>query len=418
MQKSIITVIFIFTSFFASAQVKRVLFLGNSYTYVNDLPGMISALASSAGDSLYTDANTPGGYTLGWEPIDHKSNSTSLEKIRYGIWDYVVLQEQSQIPSIPALRDSCMIPASISLYDSVKYYNPCAKVLFYLTWGRRFGGVQCFVPEYCSINFADYGQMQDSITRSYQLISEILNEPVAPVGEAWRLVLDNTNMILHSSDNSHPSINGSYLAACVFYSGIFKNHSYGLPFTAGLMSDSAAILQQAADSVVFSNPGLWNLWENDPEAIFTYDLHNDTLSTSNHSSNSDFYFWNFGDGSFSTESEPVHVYDQSGNYNVILRACDSCRCDTVMKTIIININSSGVLEGNEKVVLSGPDDSGNIRFINFTRNGILRIRDLTGRNIMSVCVEGGNASINGLPRSVYVWELFSNKAVVARGKMF
>ncbi|MCK7540346.1 MAG: hypothetical protein MZV63_60360 [Marinilabiliales bacterium] len=51
--------------------VRKALFIGNSYTYVNELPALTAGLAHSAGDSLYFDSSAPGGYTLGWQPIAH-----------------------------------------------------------------------------------------------------------------------------------------------------------------------------------------------------------------------------------------------------------------------------------------------------------------------------------------------------------
>lgn len=402
-----------------SAQMKRVLFLGNSYTYANNLPLLVKNIAASAGDILYTDSNTPGGYTLGYSPIQHLTNQISLDKIRDGFWDYVVLQEQSQIPAIPALRDSCMLPAAVSLYDSVKLYNPCAEVLFYLTWGRRYGGMQCFVPNYCSDTFEDFGQMQDSLTRSYILAANLINQPVAPVGEAWRLVLDNTSMVLHSSDDSHPSLNGSYLAACVFYSSIFKKSSYGLPYTAGLETDSAAILQKAADSIVFTNPALYNLWENEVTSGFTLELNNEILTTCNLSQNSTSYFWDFGDTTYSTEIEPTHIYTQSGIYQVMLRACNTCACDSSFQDInvVITSASSDDVERNDPIVLVGPDYSGNVSFNGFNGQGVLRIYNLNGKIIIDLPVRDGKATITQVPRSIYIWELLSNEKPVVRGKL-
>jgi hypothetical protein len=72
-------------------QTKRVLFLGNSYTYANDLPQLLADIANSTGKTLIFDMNAPGGYYLG----EHLTNPTSLAKIASGNWDNVVLQEQS-----------------------------------------------------------------------------------------------------------------------------------------------------------------------------------------------------------------------------------------------------------------------------------------------------------------------------------
>ena len=242
----------------SQSNIKSVLFLGNSYTYVNNLPTLVAAMAHFAGDSLFFDMNAPGGYTLGWEPTAHFTNATSLGLIAGNDWDFVVLQEQSQIPSIPVLRDSCMFPAVQVLRDSALSSNPDTKVMFYLTWGRRFGGMQCFTPNYCSTAFADFDQMQDSLTVAIKMIADSMEEPIAPVGEAWRFVINNYGMVLHDADDSHPNLNGSYLAACVFYASIFWKPSTGNSFDAGLDPDTALILQQAADSIVFGYSALWN----------------------------------------------------------------------------------------------------------------------------------------------------------------
>src|SRR6186713_317667 len=77
------------------AQVSyRVLFLGNSYTAVNNLPQIIHDVALSAGDTLVFDSYAPGGYQL----MDHSIDVTSQNKIMTGGWDYVVIQGQSQEP--------------------------------------------------------------------------------------------------------------------------------------------------------------------------------------------------------------------------------------------------------------------------------------------------------------------------------
>ena len=180
----------------AQPLVRRALFLGNSYTYVNDLPALVAGLASAAGDSLISAQNTPGGYTLGWQPVAHATNPVSTGLITAGGWDFVVIQEQSQIPSITRLRDSCMFPAAVSLNGMIKAASPCARSLFFLTWGRRFGGMQCFTPNYCSPAFTGFGPMQDSITVSYKRIADSLGGWIAPAGEAWRLAIDQGGIVL------------------------------------------------------------------------------------------------------------------------------------------------------------------------------------------------------------------------------
>src|SRR5690554_691226 len=89
--KFILGVAFIALALFGNGQTsKKVLFIGNSYTSANNLPGLVSSLAAADGNNLTTDANIPGGAQLN----GHASNATVLNKIAAEEWDFVVLQEQ------------------------------------------------------------------------------------------------------------------------------------------------------------------------------------------------------------------------------------------------------------------------------------------------------------------------------------
>jgi hypothetical protein len=72
------------------ARKLRVLFIGNSYTATNNLPQLLGLVASSQGDTLISDINTPGGFTF----KNHFENATTRSKIAAGNWDFVVLQAQ------------------------------------------------------------------------------------------------------------------------------------------------------------------------------------------------------------------------------------------------------------------------------------------------------------------------------------
>ncbi len=411
LRKSVLLPLLILATLMAPAQglYRRALFLGNSYTYVNNLPGLAAALAHYAGDSLYFDSNTPGGYTLGWQPIAHSANATSLQMIGNGGWDFVVFQEQSQIPSITRLRDSCMLPASVALHDSVKAAGPCTRVLFYMTWGRRFGGQQCFTSNYCSPAFTGFGQMQDSVTRSYMSIADSLGDWIAPVGEAWRFVIDHTGMVLHDADLSHPNLNGSYLAACVFYDVIFGKPSAGNSFTAGLTADTALILQKAADSITFGYADFWNLGNDIPKAAFQVQWSSDTLFTTNASIGSSIWHWDFGDGATSSEAEPWHIYQQAGTYTVRLRACNSCFCDSAAIVVHAGSTATGHWRKPSTVVFRGPDPAGMVRFDGFTGNGRLGLFDVCGKQIAVFPVYHGCSFTGKIDSKTFLWQLSDNE---------
>jgi len=92
----------------STATVKRVLFIGNSYTAVNNLPNTLLNLALSMGDTILVDNNTPGGFTFN----QHSTNATTLAKIQSGNWDFVIhTQKNCAILLEPIIRvqRSCFI---------------------------------------------------------------------------------------------------------------------------------------------------------------------------------------------------------------------------------------------------------------------------------------------------------------------
>jgi len=110
-----------------SQEAKRVLFLGNSYTYYNDLPQLVEDVALSAGDIIVKDIHTPGGYTLEL----HSVNTGTHIKIKSGDWDFVVLQEQSQRPSLTETEVEALVyPYARQLNDSILNITLVRKLLF------------------------------------------------------------------------------------------------------------------------------------------------------------------------------------------------------------------------------------------------------------------------------------------------
>jgi len=217
-----------------------VLFLGNSYTYTNELPLLWAELSGSAGKTAVYDYNAPGGYWL----EDHCSNSISTGKIMQGGWDWVILQEQSQVPTIDTFRYNSMYPSAEWLDSLIMLAG--GNTMLFMTWGREFGGQQ-WISGYSSPPFANFFEMQDSLAAAYNELGAILNAPVAPVGLAWeQAVTMNPTVDLWQDDHSHPTLEGSYLAACVFFGTVFAESPVGLTYTAGLSPERAAFLQEAA----------------------------------------------------------------------------------------------------------------------------------------------------------------------------
>jgi len=226
----------------------HVLFLGNSYTYTNDLPGMLVQLAASGGHAIVKDQNTPGGWTLGAAPSAHAVDPVSLGKLAQAGWQVVVLQEQSQIPAIPPYFSSTSLPGGKTLAAKAREASSCVRVVLFQTWGRKDGAKLCAGTDPC-FDYKDFGAMQDALTAAYATLAQETTAEIAPVGEAWRLVRkEHPEIELFSGDGSHPAAPGTYLAACVFYARVFGVSPVGLWAPDGMAS--AGVLQAAAAKVV------------------------------------------------------------------------------------------------------------------------------------------------------------------------
>ncbi len=224
----------------------RVFFIGNSYTSVNDLPTMFADLAWSGGHRVETGVQAPGGWTL----ADHDGSPDTDSALTASKWDLVVLQEQSEIPSVQRLRESYMYPAAQDLVARIR--SAGARPMFFMTWGHQFGWPAWSLP--------DYASMQSAIDSGYLFIADQQHTPVAPVGDAWKSLVDmESDPGLWQDDGSHPTVKGTYLAACVFYATIFLESPASLKFRAGLSDADAMEAQLAAADTVLRDPTKWAL---------------------------------------------------------------------------------------------------------------------------------------------------------------
>lgn len=220
----------------------RVLFIGNSYTFSNNLPGTFATVSHSLGHEVYTDMIAPGGATLS----DHAASAEVMAKIRSGHWTYVVLQEQSLVPADAELREKEMYPAARLLAGEI--VRAGARPVFYAAWGREHGW-----PEK---GFADYVTLQAGVTQGYRAIADELHVTLVPVGDAWAAVTaDHKDIPLWQSDGSHPTAQGTFLAANVFAATLFRQVPRGLGSRGAVPEIHVYRLQQAAAKAAGLAPG-------------------------------------------------------------------------------------------------------------------------------------------------------------------
>jgi hypothetical protein len=186
-----------------AAPPTRILFIGNSYTYFNNLPEILASFGS-----VETELVARGGATL----QDHWSEGTALDRIRSRPWDYVVLQEQSmlgraQVDGQLAINDPAGFHRVVRLFDR-EIRAAGARTVLYLTWAGRTA------PD----------DHQESLVAAYRGIGRELGALVAPVGPAWRQARRERPAIdLYHPDGRHPGPAGSYLAALVLWETMFPD---------------------------------------------------------------------------------------------------------------------------------------------------------------------------------------------------
>lgn len=323
------------------AQSVDVLFLGNSYTFYNNMPNLISQIALSLDDTLNFESNTPGG----WRLSDHaQENSSSIQAINQQSWDFVVIQAQSQEPSFhPDQVEEETYPFAQALVQTILSNDSCSEPMFFMTWGRKNGDAQNaqFLPY-----LATYLGMQNRLRESYLEMAYDNSCSVSPVGMAWKKSIEeNPDFELFSADGSHPNLAGSYLSACVFYSSIYKKSCLGSDFIPdGLDSADVVNMQSIASSVVLDSTGVWNLFD-----VQNVEINN---SGSNYdfnvqATNYDSISWDFGDGQSSNQLSVTHQYEQEQEYEAVLTVHSKNNCKQIEYSYSIDLQNVGLEDDSD-----------------------------------------------------------------------
>lgn len=209
----------------------KVLMIGNSLTWYNDLPGMVQTVGEAAGKDLFVRSVAKSNYAL----EDHWADGDAIEAIESADWDVVVLQ---QGPSSLALNRIHLREWS-ERFDTV-IRGIGARPALYMVW-----------PEFARLN------AWDAVTLSYTGAAEAVDGMLFPVGEAWRMAWTrDAGLSLYGPDSFHPSLLGSALGALVIFQALFDESPIGLPAvmepktdglpTIRLTQEEANILQEAA----------------------------------------------------------------------------------------------------------------------------------------------------------------------------
>ena len=214
------------------AQEVRVLFIGNSLTYTNNLPELVAALATAAGQKpLIFQSLVGGGFAL----EDHWNGDKARKLLVTGGWHYVVLQ---QGPS--ALPEGRKLLLDYTRLFAREIRRSGARPALYMVWPAR-------------------ARAQDfnGVSESYRLAAQQVDGLLFPAGEAWQSAWRrDPKLEFYSPDGLHPTLAGTYLAALVIYQQLYQQTSFDFPqplrwrdgkeIKLGLKPEKLKLLQEAA----------------------------------------------------------------------------------------------------------------------------------------------------------------------------
>ncbi|MEV6416779.1 hypothetical protein [Kribbella sp. NPDC051718] len=198
----------------------RILFVGNSFTARNNLPGLIASLAAARGIAIEHKLISAGGASL----RQHLNAGKALTELATGNYDTVVLQEQSTLPVKNPTR----------MHENIRDFHTAitevgARTALYMTWSRK-------------------NQPQAPFTTAYATIAAELKATLVPAGLIWEhFQAAHPTPSLHDADDSHPALAGSYLTACVFLISLLQEDPTGIDIAVkGLPGQTAAVLRRSA----------------------------------------------------------------------------------------------------------------------------------------------------------------------------
>ncbi len=205
------------------ANITHALFIGNSFTARNNLPGLLAQLVHAGGKGeLVCELISTGGASL----RTHLNKGEAHQHLQASRWDYVVLQEQSTLP----IKNPKRTGENIREFDAtIKAAQ--AQTVLYMTWARQNA------PE-----------TQAALSETYAEVGREIGATVVPAGLAWQHCLAaHPAIVLHDKDQSHPNLAGSYLAACSFYLTLFSGRSKSIPnIDIDLDAETVNVLHEAA----------------------------------------------------------------------------------------------------------------------------------------------------------------------------
>lgn len=175
---------------------QRILFVGNSLTYTNNLPSILEEIARDLGESIETTTLAFPNYAI----EDHWNDGNFQKKLAEGNFEYVIIQ---QGPSSQANGKEMLVNYGAKMQIVCKEYG--AKLAYFMVWPSK-----------------KYYYTFDGVIKNYSYAAASNNATLFPVGKLWKKYEAMSNTVrLYGPDNFHPSKAGSFLAALIIFHGIY-----------------------------------------------------------------------------------------------------------------------------------------------------------------------------------------------------
>ena len=216
--------------------IGRVLFIGNSATYVHDIPQTLQTLAHKAGYTLTADSIARGGYELVQHANAESEHGAAVyAKIAEG-YDIVILQDNGN-----AISTSEKSKASL---------DACQK----LAAAAREAGSRVYIyvrPPYGRVAFGkDVIEQSAAFDGLFVGIAEKIGAGCVFVNRAFAYAMKKSDARLWGPDNGHTSEVGAYLAVCTFFASLFGTSADVLE-DGGIDPATAKQMRDIADKITF-----------------------------------------------------------------------------------------------------------------------------------------------------------------------
>lgn len=225
----------------------KILFVGNSHIFYNDLAGTFARIADAFGHKSDVYELSKGYYSLKRYANPEDELGALFDKTMSGKkWDFVLLQENTTM----ALSDSAeeeMFPYARTLDEKVK--SAGGQTAFLMTWAPKDGIKDGFKKQ-------SREELQSAMAENYITISDELDDLLIPAGIGFMRCADSYPEIeLWDADGRHPSPAGTYLTACTIYAVVYQQSPEDCTYTGELDAEQAEKLQKIAAELILPGDG-------------------------------------------------------------------------------------------------------------------------------------------------------------------